>query len=490
MEVPLAKLADQIGARLIGDASRSIRGVAGVDFATPNEITFMADAKYLSRLRTSNAGAVIVNACVEGLAAPQLVVDDVDAALLEVLSLFAPQYDICAEGVDATARIGKNVSLGRGVGIGPHVVVGDGVSIGDGTFVAAGCTIGQETRIGAACRLYPGVAIYENCLIGSHVVVQANAVIGSIGFGYTQINGGHRLVPHAGNVVVEDHVEIGANTCIDRAKFGSTRIGAGTKIDNLVQIAHNVTIGRCCLIAGMAGIAGSCRLGDGVVLGGGVGVRDHVVMGDGAMVGGKSFVIKDVAAGEKVFGFPAMPKIKALRVVHAMRRLPELSARVQKLEASLEEHQRSVIQKDRLKTQTARRMAAAVAAGMLIMVVLSVAIRASRTWLDPDEVRVENMVKSYQDGDDMFFVANDPRLEDLKTNDRLFLVGDIDQIIEQALAKYSDAGDCYFLVPLSSIDKLRVSDLRDRLFLVTEMAVHDNVYSLVTTESDRTFMGL
>jgi UDP-3-O-[3-hydroxymyristoyl] glucosamine N-acyltransferase len=478
MDISLAELARHLGARLVGDSGRSICGVAALDSASPDQITFVADAKYVSRLRSSRAGAAIVGKRVERLDMAQLIVDDVDAALLKVLSLFAEKDDLCP-GVHPTARIGKDVTLGKGIGIGPHVVIADGVTIGDDTFIAAGCTIGRNARIGAGCRLYAGVVVYERCEIGNNVVIQANSVIGSVGFGYAYIDGQHRLVPHIGNVVIEDRVEIGANTCIDRAKFGSTRIGAGTKIDNLVQIAHNVTIGR------LAGIAGSCRLGDGVVLGGQVGVRDHVTIGDGAMVGGKSFVMQDIPAGEKVFGLPAMEKNKALRVLYATRRLPDLIARVGKLEddSGFEQELKAAVAEE-CRGLRFSRLAAAVfvfaALGLLAGVILSGGVRR---WLDPDEVRVEKMVASYQDGDDWFF-------EDLRTNDRLMLIEDLEELIERKLEEHAAIGDCYFLVPLSSIEKLRRGRLREQLFLVTTVPIRDHIYALVTNESDHSFMEL
>ncbi|MBE0535172.1 MAG: UDP-3-O-(3-hydroxymyristoyl)glucosamine N-acyltransferase [Phycisphaerae bacterium] len=491
METPLRALADLLGAKIIGDGDRIIRGVAAVGAASPDEITFVTDAKYLARLGASNAAAAIVTTPTHGLAMPQLVVDNADRALLEVLSFFAEKAEVCAEGVDATARIGRNVTLGQAVGIGPHVVIADDVAIGDGTFVAAGCTIGRGTQVGADCRLHSGVVLYDHCQIGDHVTIQANTVIGSTGFGYVFVDGNHRLIPHIGNVVIEDFVEIGANCCVDRAKFGTTRIGAGTKIDNLVQIAHNVTIGRCCLIAGMTGIAGSCSLGDGVVLAGQVGIRDHITLGDGAMVGGKSFVMQDVKAGEKVFGFPAMEKNQSLRIMHTMRRLPELSTRVQKLETSSKKERTLLFApQERITGRTVSWAGGAIAAGLLVLALFSLALSSSRAWLDPDEVRVEQLARMYQDGDDLFFVSKDAGLNDLRISDRLFLVGNMDQMIERTLADEKNTGDLYFLIPLSTVERLKVSELRERLFLVTEMAIRGRMYALVTTEADRQFLRL
>jgi UDP-3-O-[3-hydroxymyristoyl] glucosamine N-acyltransferase len=175
------------------------------------------------------------------------------------------------------------------------------------------------------------IVIYHNCRLGNNVIIQANTTIGSIGFGYSFIDGKHKLIPHNGAVVIEDFVEIGANCCVDRAKFGNTIIGAGTKIDNLVQIAHNVVIGKCCIIAGQAGISGSCKLGDGVVMGGQSGVADNIEIGDGTMVGGKSGVISNVAAGQQLLGMPAIDRKESLRVTAFARRLPKLVEQIKQL---------------------------------------------------------------------------------------------------------------------------------------------------------------
>jgi len=491
LKISLTRVAESIRARVVGDAVGAFSGVAALDVAGGEEITFLSDSRYLARLRASNAGAAIVGAEIAGLRMPQLVVENVDAALSDTLLLFAEKGEICGEGVDPTARLGLDVKLGKGVGIGPHVVIGDGAAVGDGTLIAAGCSVGRRSRIGAGCRLYPGVAVYDNCIIGDRVVIQANSVIGSVGFGYTAVDGRPQLVPHVGNAVIEDDVEIGANTCVDRAKFGSTRIGAGTKIDNLVQIAHNVTIGRCCLIAGMAGIAGSCRLGDGVVLGGQVGIRDHISIGDGAMVGGKSFVVKDIGAGEQVFGFPAIEKGKAMRVMHSTERLPELAGRVRRLEAMAEAPVEPVAVGDKASdSKRLRWVAAAIAAGMMIPLLAMAVRHGLRSWLDPDEVRVEKLVAKYQDGDDWFFVTADPDLENLRTNRRLFLIGKEGWAVERMLAWYGDDGDCYFLVPADTVEELKAGGLREKLYFVKRMAIKDRMYALVTTETGRAFTRL
>jgi UDP-3-O-[3-hydroxymyristoyl] glucosamine N-acyltransferase len=326
---------------LIGDGCGQISSVGPVDTSDQHAITFITNSKLIPRLEKSPAGAVIVDKPIEGLAKPQLIVKNVNAALIDVLTIFAPPLKSAAPGIDKSAKIGENVLLGRDVSIGSGVVIDDGAQIGESTFIVSGCKIGQNSKIGANCRLDCNVVIYHNCSIGNNVVIQANSTIGSTGFGYAFIDGAHRLIPHNGGVIIEDFVEIGANTCVDRAKFGNTVIGAGTKIDNLVQIAHNVVIGKCCLITAQVGIAGSTKLGSGVVLGGQAGLADNIEIGDGTVIGAKSAVFQNAGPGEQLVGVPALDRRETLRIITLTRRLPEmvselkeLAARMEKLEAS------------------------------------------------------------------------------------------------------------------------------------------------------------
>jgi len=335
------QLAERLGAELVNDSPVGISAVGGVESAGENEITFITDDKHIAKLANSRAGAVIVAKRIEGLAKPQLIVKNVDVALIEALKVFAPKLKGIAEGIDPTAKVSQNARLAEGVCVGPGVAIDDRVEIGANSVIGSGCKIGENSRIGENCRLDSNVVIYHNCIIGHNVVIQANTTIGSTGFGYSFIDGSYRLVPHNGKVVIEDFVEIGTNCCIDRAKFGETKIGAGTKIDNLVQIAHNVVIGKCCLIAGQVGISGSCKLGDGVVLAGQVGLVDNIEIGDGTIVGAGAGVIDNVAAGRKVVGTPAIDRKEALKIVGLTMRLPklasqlkQLAARVEKLEAA------------------------------------------------------------------------------------------------------------------------------------------------------------
>ncbi|MHC4754084.1 MAG: UDP-3-O-(3-hydroxymyristoyl)glucosamine N-acyltransferase [Planctomycetota bacterium] len=346
MNITVLELAKKLEAELAGDGTALVTQVEGVEAAGANSVTFMSDAKYGEVLGQSSAAAVIVGSMIEGLSKPQLIVNDVNAALIKALTIFAPKLKPAAEGVDASAVVGRNVELGRGISIGPYAVLSDNVVVGDNSVISGGCKVGENSRIGSNSRIESNVVIYHNCVIGSNVVIQANSVIGSTGFGYSFIDGSHRLIPHNGGVVIEDFVDIGSNCSIDRAKFGNTVIGAGTKIDNLVQIAHNVVIGKCCLIIALVGISGSCKIGDGVVLAGQAGIADNVEIGAGVMVAGRAGVLKDVKAGKRLFGYPAMDYGKAFRIMASQRKLPglleqfrDLSKRVERLEASKDDRE-------------------------------------------------------------------------------------------------------------------------------------------------------
>ncbi len=338
MSLTIAQLAkrlradpDKIGSSSSGVLSKAITGVGPVKTAGENEVTFVSDDKHQAALEDSSAGAVIIPKRIEGLDKPQLVVKNVNVALIEVLSIFAPKLKAVTPGIDPTARLGQNIKIAEGVSVDAYVVIDDGVEIGPNSVIGSGCKIGENSKIGNNCRLDSNVVMYHNCRLGNNVVIQANSTVGSTGFGYTFIEGAHRLIPHNGGVVIEDFVEIGANCCIDRAKFDNTIIGTGTKLDNFVQIAHNVIIGKCCLIAGQTAIGGSSRLGDGVVLGGQVGLKDNIEIGDGAMIGAQSGVTQDVAAGQILFGTPALQTKEEFRIISARRRLPNMAKQIKQL---------------------------------------------------------------------------------------------------------------------------------------------------------------
>jgi len=341
MSLTIEQLAKQLGAVLDGPEkirggssgalSKEITGVGPVRTAGENQVTFVLDDKHKANLADSRAFAVIVSERIEDSNKLQLVVKNVNAALIETLNIFAPKLNMVKSGIDPTAGLGLNIKIAEGVSVGAYTVIDDGVEIGQNSVIGKGCKIGENTKIGSNCRLDSNVVIYHNCRLGNHVVIQANSTIGSTGFGYSFIEGAHKLIPHNGGVIIEDFVEIGANCCVDRAKFDNTIIGAGTKIDNLVQIAHNVIIGKCCLIAAQSAIGGSSKLGDGVVLGGQVGLKDNIEIGDGVMVGAQSGVTQDIAAGKTLFGTPALETKEEFRIISVRRHLPDMARHIKQL---------------------------------------------------------------------------------------------------------------------------------------------------------------
>jgi UDP-3-O-[3-hydroxymyristoyl] glucosamine N-acyltransferase len=351
MELTVAQLAKRLNAELVGDGDGVIRSVGPAAAADGQTLTFLADDKHLAELKKSHCGATIVGKPVEGFSQPQLLVKNVNAALIDALKIFAPKLEPATQGIDSTAKVAAGVKIGKDVSIGPFVVIEKGAEIGDGTVIAAGCKIGQNTKIGRSTRLDCNVVVYHNCTIGNNVIIQANTTIGSVGFGYYFIEGAHRLIPHNGVVVIEDYVDIGANCCVDRAKFGETRIGAGTKLDNLIQIAHNVVIGKCCLIVAQVGIAGSSKLGDGVVLGGQAAVVDNVEIGDGVMVAAQSGVINNIPPGKQLAWSPAIDRKEALRAVAGILRLPALNEQVKKLSARVDKLETTKTQNNEEKTK-------------------------------------------------------------------------------------------------------------------------------------------
>ncbi len=317
-----------------------VTGVAGLSDAGPGDLSFLNSEAFLSEFETTSAVAVLVQ---KQLRLPEttrtivLRVDDADLAMAKVLGSFAPPMVQPAPGADPQARIDPGADLAAEVSIGAFSVVSAGARIGRGTIIHPLVYIGRDVVIGEDCQIFPNVTIRERIQIGSRVIIHAGSVLGTDGFGYRWDGTRQAKIPQIGTVIVEDDVEIGSCVCIDRAKFSSTRIGRGTKIDNLVQIAHNVTIGPHCVIVGQAGLAGSASLGTRVTLGGQTALRDHVHIGDGAMVAACAAVASDVPAGEIVSGMPALPHRQSLRENAAMRRLPDLVTHVRKLEDEIKQ---------------------------------------------------------------------------------------------------------------------------------------------------------
>jgi UDP-3-O-[3-hydroxymyristoyl] glucosamine N-acyltransferase len=331
------EIAEIVGGCVEGDESVQVHWIAPVDQAGEGQLTFAADEKYAAKLAESDASVAIVGDQPESAPMTLIRVPDVQAAVATLLTALAPQAPAAPPGVHPSAVVDETATVEASASVGPFVSIGPDTSIASGAILLAGARVGAGAVIGEDTRLCENAVIADRCRVGARCVIGPNTTVGFTGFGYFTQDGVHQLVPHVGDVVIEDDVEIGANSCVDRAKFGSTRIGAGTKIDNLVQVAHNVQVGKGCLLVGQCGIAGSAELGDYVVLGGHAGVRDNIEIGSQVQASAFCAVAQDVPAGETVAGIPALPARQALRVSRAQEKLPDLLKRVKTLEAKVKE---------------------------------------------------------------------------------------------------------------------------------------------------------
>ena len=302
--VTVNEAAKLVSGTVVGDGNTRVRGMAPSGFAKEGDMTFAFDKEGLERAGKSKASCVLTAADVKNYSKTILRVEDMKLALTvlynTLLEMKPPEKGI----IHPTAVISESATLGRNVSIGASCVIDEAARIGDNTTVGANCVIGKNVTIGQASLLYPNITVYENTVIGNKVIVHSGTVIGADGFGYIPKEGKIYKVPQMGNVVIEDDVEIGANSCVDRGTFTSTVVGRGTKIDNLVQISHNVKLGRNVIIAGQTGIAGSSTVGDNTMMGGNVGVADHVNVGSNVKIGAKTGVTGHVRDNEIIFGYP------------------------------------------------------------------------------------------------------------------------------------------------------------------------------------------
>jgi UDP-3-O-[3-hydroxymyristoyl] glucosamine N-acyltransferase len=335
LQFKLGELAAIVGGEVEGDAGIEIGGVAGIREARSGEITFLANPKYEEFLDETRASAVIGPPDLK-IDKPLIRIENPYLAYLKVLNLFAEQLTVqYPRGVHERAVVDGTARLGANVAVGPFCQISAGAEVGANTTILAGSFVGENVQIGEDCLVYPNVTIREGSRIGDRVILQPGVVIGADGFGFAKDGQTHHKVPQIGRVVIEDDVEIGANSTVDRATTGETRIRRGSKIDNLVQIAHNVTVGEDSIIAAQVGISGSTELGRNVVLGGQAGLAGHITIGDGAMVGAQAGVTKSVPANTSVSGYPAREHNKARRLWAYSNRLPELFERVKELERKL-----------------------------------------------------------------------------------------------------------------------------------------------------------
>jgi UDP-3-O-[3-hydroxymyristoyl] glucosamine N-acyltransferase len=325
------------GGELHGDGAQEITGAASLAEATAREISFFSNPKYAAQLRKTRASAIFVPLDFsEQTGQTQIRVSNPAKAFEQVVLKFAPKPVTFSPGIHPTAVVDSSATIGKGVSLQPYVVIEAGVSVGDNTIIGAGTYIGHESTVGANCMIYPRVTIRERTQIGSRVIIHSGAVIGADGFGFELVEGRQEKVPQLGIVQIDDDAEIGANTTIDRARFGRTWIQAGAKIDNLVQIAHNVVVGKNTVMAAQAGIAGSVRIGERVMIGGQAGITGHVEIGDETAIGAQSGVSKSISGGVWR-STPAVPLADAQEQLAWVRRLGKFFARLRALEKKLDQ---------------------------------------------------------------------------------------------------------------------------------------------------------
>ncbi len=330
----LGDLAAAVGGSLEGDPGKPIRGVAPLERAGPEEISFLSSPRYLEQALKSRPGAILAAPGVELPGLDVVRVADPYLGMAKLLHVFHPAARF-EPGVRPGALVGTGARIDPSAAVLDGARVGEKAKVGSGTVIHGGVSIGEGCTIGADCILYANVTLYPGTVLGDRVILHSGAVLGSDGFGFARDGESHFKIPQVGNVVVEDDVEIGANSTVDRGTFGSTVIGRGSKIDNLVQVAHNVVVGPRCILVAQSGIAGSTRLGKGVVIAGQSGAVGHITIGDGARIGAKSAVTHDLEPGAFVIGHPAVDAGVWKRAAAAFARLPEMLRRVSRLEREL-----------------------------------------------------------------------------------------------------------------------------------------------------------
>ena len=339
------EIAKLIHGKVIGDDELAIQNLAKIEDAGTADLSFIANPKYARFLDESKAGVILVGSGMTRITGTVIVVDNPYLSFVRLLEIFYPELREVEVGIHESAVVDASAQLGKDVAVGANCVVEAGTTVGAGTILYPNTHVGRDVTLGENCVVYANVSLRYGVRIGDRVIIQNGAVIGSDGFGFAAEAGSFRKIPQVGIVVLENDVEIGANTTIDRATLGETRICRGTKIDNLCQIAHNVTIGEHCVIAAQTGIAGSTIIGNHCQLGGQVGIVGHLKIGDGAMFGAQSGVSNNVASGTVVSGSPSRPISQWKRIEASLSRLPELLKRVRELEKQLENQSTAVDEK-------------------------------------------------------------------------------------------------------------------------------------------------
>jgi UDP-3-O-[3-hydroxymyristoyl] glucosamine N-acyltransferase len=344
MQKTLREIAKLLDGEVVGDADIVITGVSGIKEAREGDITFLANPKYLPLMEKTRASAIITSKEIKTAPKPIIRTENPSLAFAKMVSFMAPEEIRHPQGIHPTAILGKGVVLGKDVAIGPYTVIEDNVQVGDEVIIYSGCFIGHHTKIGNNSLIYANVSIRERITIGNRVIIHSGTVVGSDGFGFATIEGLHHKIPQVGTVEIGDDVEIGANVTIDRARFDKTVIGSGTKIDNLVQIAHNVVIGENSIIVAQVGISGSTTVGKNVILAGQVGLVGHINIGDNVVVMAQSGVSKSIPAGIMAWGYPAKPANVAKRVNACVQNLPRLYETIAELKKKIEELEKQIKQ--------------------------------------------------------------------------------------------------------------------------------------------------
>ena len=344
----LGEISEIVGGKVLGPGDVKISGVSGIEDAKEGDITFFVNPKYISKAYKTSASAILVAKEIPDCTKPMVIISNPYLAFARLVELFYVEKRK-PMGVDKNVTVGENIKFGKDLSIYPFVVLEDGLEIGDRVVIFPGSFIGKNTKIGEDTIIYPNVSIRESTVIGKRVIIHGGSSIGGDGFGFVQEGGRHIKIPQVGSVTIEDDVEIGSNVCIDRATLGATVIKSGTKIDNLVQIGHNVIIGENTILVSQVGISGSCNIGDNVILAGQVGIADHVRIGDNVVVGAKSGIGKNIKANSIVSGAPAYPHNKWRRTQVCLPKLPEMFKRMRSLEKKISKLEQKLLKKEKEK---------------------------------------------------------------------------------------------------------------------------------------------